>query len=225
MADRSVDIPRSLTYMFEEEEWGTKFLIAVGMSVLSFLVLPALILQGYLLDILRNVSAGRDRVLPEWDNWGYLLVRGLLSSIAGFVYMLPLVTIFCCGFIGLAAVSNPDTGEAGGLFVLFFCCILGVVLLLQIPLLVMYMVGTVRYAESNDFGAYFEFSRLFQTVRNESGSVGLAALLIFAFQAVGQVVPFIGYAWAGLASAHIAGQILGHGGQDTLDPDEEPLAI
>lgn len=223
MAANSVDVGRSLTFMFEEEDWGMKFLIGVGMMFLSFLIIPPILFQGYLLDLIRNVSEKRARVLPEWDNWGYLLVRGLLSYVAGFIYMLPLVTLFCCGIVGLTALSNPDTGETGGAFVLIFCCLLFVGLLVQIPLALLYMVGTVRYAETNDFGGYFEFSRLIQTIRNETGSVGLGALLVFAYQAVGQVVPFVGYTWAGLASAHIVAQLLGSGSEARLDLEEDPL--
>jgi hypothetical protein len=76
---------KSFSFVFEDDEWITKVLIAVGVLLggidLGILVIPAivaaLLLSGYGLEIARRVIHSDSQVLPEWDDWGALLSDGL----------------------------------------------------------------------------------------------------------------------------------------------------
>ena len=52
------------------------------MSLLSFFIVPAFILQGYLVKIVRQVMGGDDDKLPEWMDYGscYATASSSLSA-------------------------------------------------------------------------------------------------------------------------------------------------
>ncbi len=56
MNNRSLDVGRALSFMFEEDEWLIKFLIGAALVLFSWLIVPGLILQGYSIEIIRRVG-------------------------------------------------------------------------------------------------------------------------------------------------------------------------
>ena len=80
-----MDIGKAFTFVFEDDDWVVKVLIAMGIVVagvvLFWLVIPAilaaLLLGGYSLEITRRVIRGDATVLPAWDDWGQLLIDRL----------------------------------------------------------------------------------------------------------------------------------------------------
>ena len=74
-----MDINKAFRFIFDDKQWISKLLIGVLMTLTSFLIVPALILQGYLVKIIRQVRDGQDNELPEWSDYGDLL-RYTLSS-------------------------------------------------------------------------------------------------------------------------------------------------
>ena len=92
-----MDIGKSFGYVFDDDEWITKVLIAaaiLGLGILFswMLLIPLIIalflLGGYGVEITRRVIRGDTQVLPKWDNWGELLVDGLKAWIIELVYRL-----------------------------------------------------------------------------------------------------------------------------------------
>lgn len=226
METRSLDIGRALTYMFEEEEWVVKFLIAAGMVLLSFLILPAIILQGYTIEIIRRVGRNQRPQLPQWDAWAQYLSDGFTALAAGLVYALPAVLLTCCAtFVIVGAGAANEGGELGGVEVLLLCCSLLLILLIEIPLGLIYYAGLVRFAESREIGAFFRFGQLFSFVRANLGQYSYALVVVIIASLVGSFVPILGNAWAQLVTGHALGQLLDlTRGGDPLPGGEMPLA-
>lgn len=72
-------IDDTITVFKNDESLLTKTLIGIGIMMLSFLVLPAFLYQGYLMKILENTENGFPDELPEWSNYGELFKYGLIA--------------------------------------------------------------------------------------------------------------------------------------------------
>ena len=101
-----MDIGRALTYFSEDERWVEKTAIGTGLLLISTLLSIALIgvlgyfiLFGYLVRLLQNVRDEVQPVLPEWDQWGDDLVRGVKLACVYLVWALPIILIFFPAFI------------------------------------------------------------------------------------------------------------------------------
>lgn len=218
MTPRSIDIGRAFSFMFEEDDWITKFFIAVVMLFLGFLILPGLIVQGYVIEIIRRVGRDRAPVLPAWDDWGKYLGEGFMAVVAQFIYALPLLIPFCCIYAIVIAVASDESGDVAGGVVLLMCCFMIVAFLAAIPLALVYYAGLVRYADTGRFNAFFQFGQLWATVRDNLNLYGLGFLVIVGSSIIGSFVPFLGNAWAYLVSGHVLGQLLRfQGGESSPD--------
>lgn len=97
----------ALKYPVKDEKWVTKFLF----SYLSFIpVIGSLIVLGYNIKAIRENAEAPQEKLPEWDDWGRLIMDGLIYSIIGLVYMVIPLTLWVfsllpliMSFIGLSS--------------------------------------------------------------------------------------------------------------------------
>ncbi|MGD9145422.1 MAG: DUF4013 domain-containing protein, partial [Anaerolineae bacterium] len=100
-----MDIGKSFTFVFEDDAWITKLLLAAAILLLGVLfswllliplILALALLGGYGVAITRQVIGGELNKLPEWDDWGALIADGLKVIVVGIVYALPLIIIALC---------------------------------------------------------------------------------------------------------------------------------
>jgi RND family efflux transporter MFP subunit len=96
-----MDINKSLTFVTEDEQWVTKFIIGAVLALFSIFIIPGLFLAGYTVRLTRNVMDGMEQPLPEWTDWGGLFMDGLYIFIAMFV-----------GFVLFSCTSNKDGKSA-----------------------------------------------------------------------------------------------------------------
>lgn len=148
-------ISESINYLRESDDWVRTFLIGGVLSLLSVLVLPAFVLVGYSLRVVRAVVAGEPA--PRFDDWGALLVEGFKGFVVGFAYFLLPTVVFGFAFASVigGALSGSDVGIASAIAGAFLFVLLGVVL----TLLISYVapVGFVRFAQSGRMGDAFAF--------------------------------------------------------------------
>lgn len=174
-----MDVNKSIRYVMEDRQWLSKLLIGVLMSVLGFLIVPALILQGYVVKIIRHVMGGNLDSLPEWDDWGKLLKDGFFVTVAQIVYTLPFIILMFIGIAatgGIASVSGSEDLAAlaatGGGLVLF--CL---VILFAVALLFLTPAILIQYAIKDDFGACFRFGEVADIIRNNMADILIAFLV------------------------------------------------
>ena len=220
-----MDIGKAITYAFDDDRWVVKLLIGAGLMLLSFLIVPAIIVQGYLVKIVRNVMDGVEKPLPEWEDWGKLFMDGLNLTIAGLVYTAPIWLLMCCGGLLFlpAGFTEGDTAEmmaaAGSISFLLVAClamILGVLIALLYPAL------TVQYAKEDNLAACFRFSEVIGMTRDNIGDVIVALLVLFGVGLVLGllgIIPIIGWIFAILASFYttvVSGHLFGQLGQNMV---------
>ena len=143
---------------------GCKNSCSAGLIALIPL-LGALICQGYAWLYCRRVIS-RNFALPEWDDWGEMLSRGFGVFVIGLVYaIVPLLVGLLLGLAG-GGMSTWMRDPAAAVTALFGGCLvpLMVVLVMSLFCFFFYPMSLTRYAGTGDFGAAFEFGRLWDVI-------------------------------------------------------------
>lgn len=177
-----MDIRQSFAYVFEDKRWVSKILIGALLSMFAWLIIPAFILNGYLIAIIRNVMNGErgGAALPEWDDWGKLLRDGFFVTIAEIIYALPFLLILGVGFmgtIGFGGLSdmNNDIASAGLMATWGVTGCLGFLAL--VALLFLAPAITIQYAIKDDFGACFRFGEVWNIISGNMGDIFIVFLV------------------------------------------------
>jgi len=224
-----------LTFVTEDDRWITKLLIGGILLFLSFLIIPILFVQGYLVHIVRNVMDGEEKPLPEWEQWGKLLKDGFNLLVAGLVYTLPIWLLMCCSFIFFipAAVSEGSFAEImaaiGVTAMVLMSCLL---FLFIIAFVLIQPAITIQYAREDSLSACFRFSEVFGMTRDNIADIIIAVAVVlglgFVLSLVG-IVPFIGWVISIFASVyvifvsgHLYGQIGANVGGTPKEKGVEP---
>jgi hypothetical protein len=113
-----MDLGKSFSYVFEDPNWVAK--IVIGGIIAIIPVLGWLLIMGYMVAVARNVIRGNPQPLPEWSDFGQMIVDGLYGIVIGFVYVLPII-IVACVFVGPVSVLS-DNGDMGVLGTTITCC-------------------------------------------------------------------------------------------------------
>lgn len=220
-----MDVKRAFTYVFEDKQWISKLLIGVLLSLFVWLIIPAFILNGYLVAIIRKVMDGEDtgETLPQWDDWGKLTKDGFFVTIAQIVYTLPFLLVLGIGFmgtVGFGGLSEMNEGIATtGLMATWGVTgCLG--LLFAVALLFLTPAIAIQYAIKDDFGACFRFGDIWRIISAHFGDILIVFLvtLVAGFGlslATGllSIVPCLGWIAAmalGLAFSPYLTMVTGH---------------
>jgi hypothetical protein len=195
---------RGLRFPFADPNWVAKVVIGTLVSLVPFLNFVA---TGYMLDVIRNVVAGRETPLPEWNNFGDKFVRGLLSAVITFLWQLPLFVLVCPLYVvALASGADPSSSaEPSTVASIALLCLGLLVLVASLVLVPITFVAISRYAVTNNFSAALP-GPVFQQLRSNLGSwimilvalvgVGLVAgLLAVCTFGIGAflIIPFVFY--------------------------------
>jgi hypothetical protein len=194
-----MDIGRALTFFTEEERWIEKTtigaLVLLLSSLLSFVLVGALgffIVMGYSVRLMRNVQQGVRPVLPEWDQWGEDLVRGLKLFAVQFVWAFPVILVFLPVIFGAAIAENSrGAGETfGALLILCGSClslIYGLFVVLAQP------GFTIAFARDEKISSGLQFTPIWQWTRTHLSDVAVVAIVyVVGSLIIGTVAGIVG---------------------------------
>ena len=189
----STNLKKCFSYPFEDEKWQNKVLIAIALMFGSFIVpvVPFLALYGYMMKIIKNVVEGDGQpALPEWDDWGTLILNGLKLIGQSLIFALPLIILWIIGYGGMfipiilseLAAESGDMGPeglwvmitlltTGGGYILF-----GLVMLLSILLGFIQSVIICHVSVTEQFSAAFRFGEWWRILRANIGEFLLVAV-------------------------------------------------
>ncbi|HET7323864.1 MAG TPA: DUF4013 domain-containing protein [Halococcus sp.] len=231
-------ISESISYLRNSDEVVKTVLIGGLLSILSFLLIPAFIVSGYLVRVLQRTMNENDEA-PVFEDWESLLVDGLKAFAITLVYgLVPTIVGFVLVGGGIMAAFSGDAGALiGGVSILF-----GVLLSLLLGLAAWYVIpaATANFAETGRLGAGFDFDALRPVLLSRTYATGwLMALGVIVLGGIVvsllNVVPVIGAlagVFVGFYAAVAAYYIIGHTWAD-LRPvqtrhegmvDEQPVA-
>lgn len=208
-----MDYGRSFQYMFKDKDWLVKIIIGAVFVLLSAIVVGIPFVLGYVLEVVRNVIAGRDEPLPAWDNLGDKFVQGLLALIVILIVAIPIYIFACIQGVFSAMVSNSNSNAVitiGGLIAALMSLLeflYGLVLAVFVPALLL------RFAITRKIGDTLKWAPVWRIIKANLGQYILIVVLVYVVQLVagfGVIACVIGvfltYFWAMLVQAHLYGQ-------------------
>jgi hypothetical protein len=186
-------------------------------TLASVFIVGIFFVYGYLAQLVRNVIAGMERPLPEWDDLGRFFSEGLRLFAVGLVYALPMMALIGVfvgvaivpSIIGQAADNDALRNLGGGMASCVWCLIFPISLAMGIwmPAALLFAIVEQR------FGAAFEFAQIAAFIRANAGNYLLAFVV---WLVVRMVVPFgflllcVGIVftmfWSFLVAGHAFGQ-------------------
>jgi hypothetical protein len=210
----SFDFAKPFTYVFEDPDWLQRILIGGLFYLAGFFIVGWFFIFGYVARLARNVIAGYERPLPDWENLGEYFNEGLRLFGVAFVYILPLMVLGIAMMfpaIIADAIDNEGVRTMGGLMTGCISC-------LFVPLVfavIFFMPASLLFAAvERRFGAAFEYRRIWPFIRQNIGNYVLAIVVYLIARTVGGVgffllcigVIFTGF-WSFLITAHGFAQV------------------
>lgn len=184
----SENLREVLSYPFRDPKWLEKFLIGSLLFLVSFLVLPLLLIYGYFAEMLRNAIEGKELSLPEWDEWEKKFTEGARLSLIGLISMLPLAIFFIFVFVFLFAgvlgiefidYSNDALwtitsmlGTIGGIVLFGLGFIFTLIMGLITPAMICHVVA------EDDFSAAFRFREWWSIFRANLSGFAITYLIV-----------------------------------------------
>lgn len=181
-----MDIAKALTFMTEDERWGEKLAVGVGIMLISGLLTPVLIgalglliIAGYCIRLLQNVRDGQPRPLPEWNQWSEDFVRGLKIFVVTLIWSLPIFVVVVPMGIG-AALADHGRGAAEifGSLILFG----GVCLTMIYGLFVAVLTPgfTIAFARDEEIRSGLQLTDIWHWTQQNLGQVLLVSIVYIA---------------------------------------------
>lgn len=171
-----MDLAKSFSFVFEDENWVAKIIIGGIIAIIP--IIGWFLVMGYMVGIARNVIRNNPRPLPEWSDFGQLIVDGLYAFVIGFVYMLPLIIVACIFYAPAALLFSGDNGDMGTVGTLISCCF-SIFAVLYSLLAGWFFIPSAlgHYADTNELGAALRFNEVLGLSRANPGAF-LIALLV-----------------------------------------------
>ncbi len=211
-----MDFGKAFSFVMDDQDWMKKVGIGGLITLVPILQLAA---TGYSLEVTRRVINSDPHPLPEWDDLGGKLVKGLLVAVIGVGYMVPVLLFVCCMYAAQIAIaggmsgSSSSTDAAGTAVVAVSGCFSCLILLYSLFAALVLPAAIGRYAATGQLGAAFRFGEIIQLVQKNLGlylmvllveiAAGFVAGLGIAACAIG--VYFTAF-YASLVVGHATGQ-------------------
>jgi hypothetical protein len=200
------NVGRAFSFMFEDKNWVVKIILGAVFNLLMLVLVGIPFVLGYLLELAKNSSEGKELPLPEWDKLGDKFVRGLIYLVILIIYSIP------------------------GMILSFIPCVkfcLGPLYFLALAFVLPYI--TVKYAQTGSFEEVFRFNEIIEFVKNNLSNLVIVILLnialgiIATFGVLALVVGiFFTMFWADLGIFYLYGQVYREGKKEK--PATQPVS-
>ena len=225
-----MDIGKSFGFVFEDEKWVSKVLIGGLVNLIPIVNLATI---GYGLRTLKNVAAGEERPLPNWEDFGDYFVKGLMIFVAVLIYAIPLILLAAMAAVVAAVAGSGGRQDAvTGIFGLCTAALTCVEIVYGLLLVLWFPAAVVKYAASEEFSAFFRFGEIWGFISHNLG--GYIVAIIVAWLAsllagiVGGILCGVGALftsfWATLVAAHLLGQLQRESAPGPTAPMPTPTA-
>jgi hypothetical protein len=206
-----MEFGKSFTYVFEDDDWIVKILLA---AVIAFIpIIGPLAVAGWGVEITKRAIRKDPEQLPGWDDFVNYLIKGLVVIIIGFVYMLPVILVQVCS--NSIFFFGQESGEEGLMIVgnILMACFGCLSFIYGILVFFLIAAAIGRYADTGEVGSAFQFGKVFATVK--AAPAPYLMVLVGGFLAgmialVGLIACIVGVfltiAYANAINAHLMGQ-------------------
>jgi len=193
-----MEITKSIGFPTNDNDWVKKCLIG---GILLIIPILNFVCTGYYLKVIKGSIEGKNN-MPEWDDWGDLLIKGIMILIIGLAYsIIPiiLISIFIIFIFssGIFLASLFESESMGGLSFLFMLIgsVIGLLILFILNLMV--PMGLAMFANGGSLGDAFKIREIISRIKSVFGEYVIAIIAINLLSIVVMIVgwiPVIGWA-------------------------------
>ena len=213
-----MDLGKAFSFTFDDPDWVKKVLLGGVISLVPILNFAA---TGYSLEVTKRVLNNDPRPLPEWDDIGGKLVKGLLYTVVAFVYALPILLLVCLmqgGIMLLGGAASSSSGSAsdaaGGAVAAISICFSCLMVIYGVFMGIVLPAAIGNFAAKDQVGAAFRFGDIIKLVQKNIGVYAMVLVIevlagliasIVGSVACGIGILFTGF-WSLLVIGHATGQ-------------------
>jgi hypothetical protein len=209
-----MEFGKAFSFAFEDPDWLKK--LGIGALLMIIPIIGWLVVAGWGIEITKRVIEHDPQPLPDWNDFGGYLVKGLQVFVIGFVYSLPVTLINACqqGITIFSQQGNNSSDQTMlNIIMVVGICFGCVSFLYSIFLGFILPAALGNFAATGQLGAGFRFSEVFGMVRSTPTAYLMAFLggIVAGIIAVaGLIACVIGVlataAYAQTINAHLYGQ-------------------
>ncbi len=173
-----MDFAKAFSFVFDDQDWVKKIIIGGLIGLIP--IIGQLAVFGYMIAIVRNVIRGEPQPLPEWSDFGQMIIDGLYTLIIGLIYTLPIWIVMCLIMFPMMAIGGAfgDEGEMGAIGALGVCCFAFFAPIYGIAMAWFFLPAAMaRYADTGDIMSALRFGEILAITR-ANPIVFLMALLV-----------------------------------------------
>ncbi|MHB0879084.1 MAG: DUF4013 domain-containing protein [Anaerolineae bacterium] len=208
-----MDYGKSFTFPFKDQDWLMKFIVGGVFVLLSGILVGIPFVLGYMVEMIRNVIAGNDEVLPAWDNLGEKFMQGLTLAVILLILFIPSALLACITSVFSSIAANSSSDAVMTIIALINILVVLLQVLWGLIIAVFAPAIILRYTITRQFGATLKFGALWSIIRANLGQYILVLVISWAASVVasfGTILCIIGVFltmfWAYLVQAHLLGQ-------------------
>jgi len=183
-----LNIEEAIRFLTRDPAWPRKLGLGVLWTLLSFTIVGAFFVQGYMLLLMERVARAAPLPLPEWNDYGGLLRRGWRVFVTNLVYQLPaillsmLIGILTFGII-IAFVGGASARRGVNPLVFSPLALLAIIPLTLLLIILSFLGGLIipvaltQLALHERLGAAFDLGAVFAFIRRNLGQYAIAVVL------------------------------------------------
>ena len=152
-------LEEAIRYPMASDDLVKTLLIGGGFFIFSFLIIPAILVYGYLITVIRSSLDGKPEP-PVFEDWGGLLRKGILAWVIGIVYMIVPIIVASVTVGGSIAAFATGSGAGQAMGVAGLLGGLGLSFILTLLFGYFAVVAVVNFARTDELGAAFDFSTI-----------------------------------------------------------------
>lgn len=189
------DLGTAFTFPFKDPDWVKKFLLGALFMLLCIVVVGIFILVGYFVQVTQRVIRRDEKLLPEWEDIGVMLIVGFKYCVVYLIYSLPLIFLlipmFVLSLVGMFSGSGTVSMFSSVYTILMMLLMIpyGLALTLLQPIIFGRFAVNESISEALDIGALF---RTFKRNWQHTLIVALIATGVQSFAGFGIILFIVG---------------------------------
>jgi hypothetical protein len=210
-----MDFGAAFSFVTADEDWVKKLAIASVLALVGILTagLALIPLAGWVLGVTRRVREGIEPAMPEWTDFGQLVMDGLKMVAISLIWSLPIIILSACvALISALVSSGQGNGETLPALANVLLSCISVPYGLAISLFLPPAFG--HLAATDNFGQALNPAVAFKILRENVGGYVINALvwifLVPIIESVGILICVIGVfpaiAYTSAVMGHLMGQ-------------------
>ena len=158
-----MQIGKAFSYPFEDPEWMKK--IGIAAAIMLIPLVGAIVVSGWGVEVARRVIHREQHPLPEWNDFGGYLVKGLKVVVISLVYLLPIILVSICPSVLVNYASSQSEDIITAVATIISVCLSCLMILYGVFAGLVLPAALGKFAASGELKDAFRFGEIIRAVR------------------------------------------------------------